>query len=125
MFLFCAAFYKAPSILNASFVGGAGVGGVSYNLYPGLLVVLFWSAFLSVSLFLVCFLGVIHMSQGDFTDNHKQVVNRLKIPQGLSTLLFHRRSEVLQGEGSAVIHCMKNDLLYKDATCLCSLSAAF
>ena len=26
--------------------------------------------------------------------NRKQVVNRLKIPQGLSTLLFHRWSEV-------------------------------
>ena len=31
---------------------------------------------------------------GDFTVNHKQVVNRPKIPQGLSTLLFHRWSEV-------------------------------
>ena len=30
----------------------------------------------------------------DFTHNCKQVVNRLKIPQGLSTLLFHRWSEV-------------------------------
>ena len=73
---------------------GGGGGGVSYNLYPTLLVVLFWLAFLSVSLFLVCFLGVIHMSQGDFTHKCKQVVNRLKIPQGLSTLLFHRWSEV-------------------------------
>ena len=32
--------------------------------------------------------------QGDFTDNCKQVVNRLKIPQGLSTQLFLRWSEV-------------------------------
>ena len=32
--------------------------------------------------------------QCDFTHNRKQVVNRLKIPQGLSTLLFHRWSEV-------------------------------
>ena len=31
----------------------------------------------------------------------------------------------LQGEGSAVIHRMKTHLLYKDATCLCSLSVAF
>ena len=31
---------------------------------------------------------------GDFTPNRKQVVNRIKIPQGLSTLLFHRWSEV-------------------------------
>ena len=30
----------------------------------------------------------------DFTQNGKQVVNRLKIPQGLSTLMFHRWSEV-------------------------------
>ena len=29
----------------------------------------------------------------------KQVVNRLKIPQGLSTLLFHRWSEVSSREG--------------------------
>ena len=34
------------------------------------------------------------MWQGGFTRNRKQVVNRLKIPQGLSTLLFHRWSEV-------------------------------
>ena len=32
--------------------------------------------------------------QGDFTRNRKQVVNRLKIPQGLSTLIFRRWSEV-------------------------------
>ena len=44
--------------------------------------------------------------QGDF--NRKQVVNRLKIPQGLSTQLFHRWSEVpLKGRGSAVIHRKK------------------
>ncbi len=29
-----------------------------------------------------------------FTHNGKQVVNRLKIPQGLSTLMFRRWSEV-------------------------------
>ena len=45
----------------------------------------------------MCCLGCIpHMChrlwQGDCTC--KQVVNRLKIPQGLSTLLFHRWSEV-------------------------------
>ena len=59
-------------------------------------MVLFWLAFPSVSLFLLCFLRVVHVSlwQGDFTQNGKQVVNRLKIPQGLSTLLFHRWSEV-------------------------------
>ena len=32
--------------------------------------------------------------QGDFTHHGKQVVNRLKIPEGLSTLLFHWWSEV-------------------------------
>ena len=32
--------------------------------------------------------------QGEFTCNGKQVVNRLKIPQGLSTLSFRRWSEV-------------------------------
>ena len=37
--------------------------------------------------------------QGDFTHNCKQVVNRLKIPQGLSTLLFHRWSEVPSSGG--------------------------
>ena len=78
-------------------VGQGGVGLDDTFLYPALLVVLFWLAFLSVSLFLVCFLGVVHMDclwQGDFTHNGKQVVIRLKIPQGLSTLLFHWWSEV-------------------------------
>ena len=68
-----------------------------YTLYPALVVVLFWLASPSVSLLLVCFSGVVHMSQpvaGYFTHNGKQVVNRLKIPQGLSALLFHRWSEV-------------------------------
>ena len=37
-------------------------GGYTF-LYPFLLVVLFWLAFLGVSLFLVCFSGVVHMSQ--------------------------------------------------------------
>ena len=32
--------------------------------------------------------------QDEFTCEGKQVVNRLKIPQGLSTLLFRRWSEV-------------------------------
>ena len=77
--------------------GGGGVGGSYTFLYPVLLVVLFWLACLSFSLFLVCISRVVHMSQqwqGDFTPNRKQVVNRLKIPQGLSALLFHRWSEV-------------------------------
>ena len=59
VFLFCPAFHKAPSILNASF----GVFFPYFFLYPALLVVLFWLAFPSVSLLLVCFLGVVHMSQ--------------------------------------------------------------
>ena len=64
MFLFCAAFHKAPLILNASFGDGGG-GGYTF-LCPAVLVVLFWLAFLSVSLFLlilVCFLGVVYISQ--------------------------------------------------------------
>ena len=93
--MFCPAFHKAPLILNASF--GVLFFSFPYTLYPALLVVLFWLAFPRVSLLLVCFSGVVHMSQpvaGYFTHNCKQVVNRLKIPQGLSTLLFHRWSEV-------------------------------
>ena len=93
MFLFCPAFHKAPLILNAS----SGVFFPYIFLYPALLVVLFWLAFPSVSLLLVCFSGVVHMSQPVaeyFTHRCKQVVNRLKIPQGLSTLLFHQWSEV-------------------------------
>ena len=111
MFWFCAAFHKAPLILNAFFCCFFffffsfflffffffAFFPYALILYPALLVVLFWLAFLSVSLPLVCFSGVVHMSQpvaSDFTHNCKQVVNRLKIPQGLSTLLFHRWSEV-------------------------------
>ena len=37
------------------------VGGLYIFLFPALHVVLFWLAFLSVSLFLVCYLGVVHM----------------------------------------------------------------
>ena len=44
----------------------------------------------------------------DFTHNGKQVVNRLKIPQGLSTLMFRRWSEVPSRGGSTVIHRNKN-----------------
>ena len=50
----------APLILNACLGEGE---GVIHLLVPALLEVLFWLAFLSVSLFLVCFLGVVHMSQ--------------------------------------------------------------
>ena len=70
-----------------------GGGGGSYTfLYPALLVVLFWLAIPSVSLLLVSTCN--SLWQGDYTHKCKQVVNRLKIPQGLSTLLFHRWSEV-------------------------------
>ena len=52
--------------------------------------------------------------QGDFLHNRKQVVNRLKIPQGLSTLFFAGGVKFPLGEGSAVIRRNKNDLpLYK------------
>ena len=66
MCLFGSVFHRASLILNASEVvrgGGGGGGGWFTFLYPALLVVLFWLAFLSVSLFLVCFLGVVLMSQ--------------------------------------------------------------
>ena len=75
-------------------LGEGGSGGFIHLLVPSSFVVLFWLAFLTVPLFIVCFSGVVYMWQGDFTHNCKQVVNRLKIPQGLSTLLFHRWSEV-------------------------------
>ena len=49
------------------------------------------------------------LRRGDFTHNGKQVVNRLKIPQGLSTLMFRRWREVSSRGGvSAVIHRKKN-----------------
>ena len=87
------------------------MGGLYTFLYPALLVVLFRLTFLSVCFFLVCFLGVVQIChslwQGDFTHNHKQVLNRLKIPQGLSTLLFLWWSEVpSRGE-------VRGDSLYK------------
>ena len=44
----------------------------------------------------------------EFTHNGKQVVNRLKIPQGLSTLCFVGGVKFPQGEGSAVINRKKN-----------------
>ena len=47
----------------------------------------------------------------------KQVVIRLKIPQGLSTLLFHRWSEVPSRGGVRGDSPYENYLLYKDATC--------
>ena len=78
---------------------GVEVGG-SYSVSnPALIVVFLWLAILSFSLFIVFFSGVVHMSHsqsvaGCFTHNCKWVVNRLKIPQGLSTLLFHQWSEV-------------------------------
>ena len=84
---------------NSECFWGGGGGGQSYPcLYPALLVVLFLLAFLSVSLSSQCaFRGqcTCHsLWPCDFTHNRKQLVNRLKIPQGLSTLLFHRWSGV-------------------------------
>ena len=101
-----------------------GVGGSYTFLCPALLVVLFSLAFLSVSLFLllVRFSGVVHICHslwlGDFTHNRKQVVKRLNIPQGLSTLLFHRWSEVPSRGG---VH---SDSLYEKLPALerCHLS---
>ena len=58
----------------------------------------------------------LNLWQGEFTRNRKQVVNRLKIPQGLSTLCFVGGVKFPQGEGSAVVHRKKNDLLYETAT---------
>ena len=62
--------------------------------------------------------GVFHMChrlwQGDCTC--KQVVNRLKIPQGLSTLLFHRWSEVPSRGG------VRSDSLYEKLPALQSQS---
>ena len=55
--------------------------------------------------------------KGEFTRNRKQVINRLKIPQGFSPhYCFVGGMKFPQGEGSAVIHRKKNDLLHKDAT---------
>ena len=73
-----------------------------------------------------CFLEhVLQMWQCDFTHNHKQVVNRLKNPRVSPHHCFTGGVKFLQGEESVVIHCKKIYLLYKDTTCLCSLSAAF
>ena len=53
--------------------------------------------------------------QGDCTC--KQVVNRLKIPQVSPHYCFTGGVKFPQGEESVVIDCLKNYLLYKDATC--------
>ena len=57
-------------------LGGWGGGGSYTFWYPALLVVLFWLAFLSVSLFLVCFLGAVHMSQAVAKVISHTMVNR-------------------------------------------------
>ena len=61
----CSAFHEAPLILNASFgFFHFFIIIFSYTfLYPALLLVLSYLAFPSVSLLLVCFSGVVHMSQ--------------------------------------------------------------
>ena len=53
--------------------------------------------------------------QGEFTRYRKRVVNRLKIPKGLSTLILRRWSEVLSGRLVRGDSRRKNDLLHKDA----------
>ena len=53
--------------------------------------------------------------ESDFICHREQVVNRLKIPQGLSTLFFAGGVKFPQGEGSAVIYRKNNDLLYEGA----------
>ena len=54
--------------------------------------------------------------QGEFTCNHKQVVNRLKPPRVSPHYCFVSGVKFPKGAGSAVIHRKKNDLLHKDAT---------
>ena len=115
--LLCLAFHRAPFILNASFwaffihffcphpsSSSCGFGLFSVSQGSSLLSVLFG--------------GVFHMChrlwQGDCTC--KQVVNRLKIPQGLSTLLFHRWSEVPSRGG------VRSDSLYEKLPALQSQS---
>ncbi len=98
---YCCQCFCFVSISQGSFNSecfGVGVGGRgSYFLVPSS-----YCSFVLVSisqcfsLLSVLFGGSPHVSlwQGDFRHNRKQVVNRLKILQGLSTLLFHRWSEV-------------------------------
>ena len=54
--------------------------------------------------------------QGEFTCNHKQVVNGLKPPRVSPHNCLVVGVKFPKGEGSAVIHHKKNDLLHKDAT---------
>ena len=53
----------------------------------------------------------------DFTHNGKQVVNRLKIPQGLSTLMFRRWSEVPSRGGVRGDSPLKKRRKKKEKTC--------
>ena len=54
--------------------------------------------------------------QGELTHNHKQVVNRPKPPRVSPHYCFIGGVKFPKGEGCAVIHHKKNDLLHKDAT---------
>ena len=56
------------------------------------------------------------LGQVEFTRYREQVVNRLKAPQGLSTLIFGRWSEVFSRGLVRGDSRRKNDLLHKDAT---------
>ena len=71
---------------------------------------------------------VLQMWQCDFTHDHKQMVNTKRgsrCPRVSPHHCFMAGMKFLQGDKSVVIYCKKNYLLYKDTTCLCSLSAAF
>ena len=61
VFCFCPVFHKA-SFNSECFLLELVFFHTPF-LYPALLVVLFWVAIPSVSLLLVCFSGVVHMSQ--------------------------------------------------------------
>ena len=54
--------------------------------------------------------------QAEITRNREKVVNRLRSPRVSPHYCFIGGVKFPQGEGSAVIHRKKNDLLHKDAT---------
>ena len=132
VFLFCPAFHEAPLILSASFgVWGGGGGGVHTHSWTQLFLWFwFWLAFPSVSLLLVLlFWSSPHVTGCGWVISHK-IVNRFtttgsRSPRVSPHYCFTGGVKFPQGEGSVVIHPMKNYLLYKDATCLCCPSAAF
>ena len=52
--------------------------------------------------------------QAEITRNREKVVNRLRSPRVSPHYCFIGGVKFPQGEGSAVIHCKKNDPLHKD-----------